>query len=223
MSLDEENGIVYIPTGSASFDFYGGNRLGRDLFANCILALNADTGERLWHYQTVHHDLWDRDLPAPPNLVTLDYKGNEVLALAQITKSGFVFMFNRITGEPLYPIEEIPVPGSDLRGEKAWPTQPIPQKPAPFARQFISEDEFSDFDPEVKKEALETYSRIKQGEYFIPPSVEGTLIFPGFDGGGEWGGAAIGNQPLAIPGEKDIGLAVAVKITKAEAVRQFPN
>ncbi|MBR9999358.1 MAG: PQQ-binding-like beta-propeller repeat protein, partial [Cyclobacteriaceae bacterium] len=194
MSLDEEHGIVYIPTGSASFDFYGGNRHGRNLFANCILALNADTGERIWHYQTVHHDLWDRDLPAPPNLVTLDYRGKKVLALAQISKSGFVFLFNRITGEPLYPIEEIPVPGTDLRGEQSWPTQPIPLKPAPFARQFITEDDFSGFDPEVRDEALETFSQIKHGQYFIPPSLEGTLIFPGFDGGGEWGGAAVDEE-----------------------------
>jgi len=194
MSLDEENGIVYIPTGSASFDFYGGNRLGRNLFANCILALNANTGKRVWHYQTVHHDLWDRDLPAPPNLVTIDYYGSKVLALAQITKSGFVFLFNRITGEPLYPIQEIPVPGTDLRGEQSWPTQPIPTKPVPFARQFITEHDFSDIDADVQKEALETYSKIRQGQYYIPPSVEGTLIFPGFDGGGEWGGAAVDEE-----------------------------
>jgi len=194
MSLDEDNGIVYIPTGSASFDFYGGNRHGRNLFANCIIALKAETGERIWHYQTVHHDLWDRDLPAPPNLVTLDYKGKKVLGLAQITKSGFVFMFNRITGEPLYPIEEIPVPGSDLRGEQSWPTQPIPSKPAPFARQFITNDDFSDFDPDVKQQALKKFTEIKQGQYFVPPSEEGILIFPGFDGGGEWGGAAVDEE-----------------------------
>jgi len=191
MSLDEERGILYVPTGSASFDFYGGNRHGRNLFANCIIALNAETGERFWHYQTVHHDLWDRDLPAPPNLVTLKHKGKDVLALAQISKGGFVFVFNRVTGESLFPINEIEVPGSDLRGEEAWSTQPIPQKPDPFSRQFISEEEFNDFDPEVKKKALERYKTIRQGEYFIPMSVEGTLIFPGFDGGGEWGGAAV--------------------------------
>ncbi len=194
MSLDEENGIVYIPTGSASFDFYGGNRLGRNLFANCILALNADTGERLWHYQTVHHDLWDRDIPAPPNLVTIDYYGNKILGLAQITKSGFVFLFNRITGEPLYPIQEIAVPGTDLRGEQSWPTQPIPTKPVPFSRQFITATDFSDFDRDGQKEALATYSGIRQGQYYIPPSIEGTLIFPGFDGGGEWGGAAVDEE-----------------------------
>lgn len=191
MSVDEEQGIVYIPLGSAAFDFYGGNRGGRNLFANCILALNAETGQRIWHFQTVHHDLWDRDLPAPPNLFTYKNNGREVLALAQIAKSGFIFVFNRMTGEPLYPIDEIPVPGSDLRGEKTWPTQPLPEKPEFFARQFFTEDDFNDFNPEVRKQAIETFKRIRHGQYYIPPSTEGTLIFPGFDGGGEWGGAAV--------------------------------
>lgn len=191
MSVDVENGIVYVPTGSASFDFYGGNRHGANLFANSILALNADTGERIWHFQTVHHDLWDRDIPAPPNLVNVNRAGKEIQALAQITKSGYIFMFNRITGEPLFPIEEIPVPGTDLRGEKTWSTQPIPLKPAPFSRQRITEDDFSDFDEVTKQQALETFAKINRDHMFTPPSTEGTLIFPGFDGGGEWGGAAV--------------------------------
>ena len=126
MSLDEARGIVYIPTGSAAFDFWGGNRKGANLFANCILALNAQTGERIWHYQTVHHDLWDRDLPAPPNLITVTHKGKKIDAVAQITKSGFVFLLDRETGEPLFPVEERPVPASDLKDEETWPTQPFP-------------------------------------------------------------------------------------------------
>ena len=191
MSVDVENGMVFIPTGSASFDFYGGNRHGANLFANCILALDADTGERKWHFQTVHHDLWDRDLPAPPNLVTVKQGEKEILALAQITKSGYVFMFNRLTGEPLFPIEEIPVPGTDLRGESTWPTQPVPLKPKPFARQVITENDFADHDLEVKTEALEIFRKINHDHLFTPPSVTGTLIFPGFDGGGEWGGASV--------------------------------
>jgi len=191
MSVDLKNGIVYVPTGSASFDFYGGNRHGNNLFANCLLALDATTGERIWHFQTIHHDLWDRDLPAPPNLVTVNHFGKEIQAVAQITKSGYVFLFNRITGEPLFPIEEIPVPGSDLRGEKSSPSQPVPLKPLPFARQTISEEDFADFDEDVKKEALETYSKIRHEQLFTPPSIEGILLFPGFDGGGEWGGAAV--------------------------------
>ena len=191
MSLDEQQGIVYIPLGSAAADFYGGPRHGMDLFANCILALNAETGQRIWHFQTVHHDLWDRDLPAPPNLFTYKQGDQQVLALAQIAKSGFIFVFNRVTGKPLFPIDEIPVPGSNLRGEKTWPTQPVPEKPDFFARQFITDSDFNDFDPKVKEEALATFKKIKHGQYYIPPSTEGTLIFPGFDGGGEWGGAAV--------------------------------
>jgi len=191
MSIDEENEMVFIPTGSASFDFYGGNRHGKNLFANCVIALDANTGERMWHFQTVHHDLWDRDLPAPPNLMTVKRDNKEILALAQITKSGFVFLFNRLTGEPLFPIEEIPVPGTDLRGESTWSTQPISLKPAPFARQKITENDFADFDPETKNKALETFRKINHDHLFSPPSVTGTLIFPGFDGGGEWGGAAV--------------------------------
>jgi quinoprotein glucose dehydrogenase len=191
MSVDEESGIVYVPTGSASFDFYGGNRHGANLFANCILALNAETGERIWHFQTVHHDLWDRDLPAPPNLITVRRGERDILALAQITKSGYIFLFNRITGEPLFPIKEIPVPSTDLRGETTWPTQPVPLKPAPFARQKITEQDFTDFDPDIRQQAVETFNKINHDHLFTPPSTEGTLIFPGFDGGGEWGGAAV--------------------------------
>jgi quinoprotein glucose dehydrogenase len=126
MSLDEERGIVFIPTGSAAFDFWGGNRKGQNLFANCVLALNAATGERIWHFQTVYHDIWDRDLPAPPNLVTVTHNGKKIDAVAQITKSGFVFLLHRETGEPLFPVEERPVPPSDLKGEETWPVQPFP-------------------------------------------------------------------------------------------------
>lgn len=194
MSVDEDRGMVFIPTGSASFDFYGGNRHGSNLFANCILALDAETGQRIWHFQTVHHDLWDRDLPAPPNLLTVHQGNQDILALAQITKSGYVFLFNRLTGEPLFPIEEIPVPGTDLRGEVTWPTQPIPLKPAPFARQSITEEDFADFDPATRELALETFRKINHDHMFTPPSTEGTLIYPGFDGGGEWGGAAVDEE-----------------------------
>jgi len=133
MALDNDQGIVYIPTGSAAFDWYGGDREGSNLFANSLLALNANTGERIWHYQMVHHDIWDRDLPAPPNLVDIVRDGETIPAVAQVTKSGHVFVFNRITGEPLFPIEEKAYPSSKLIGEKAFETQPLPLKPAPFA------------------------------------------------------------------------------------------
>ncbi len=191
MALDEKRGIVFVPTGSAAFDFWGGNRLGQNLFANCLLALDAATGKRIWHYQFVHHDIWDRDPPAPPNLLTVKRNGKSVDAVAQVTKSGHVFVFNRETGEPLFPIEERVVPPSDLQGESAWPTQPIPTKPAPFARQVFSADEITDVSPESHKAALEKFVKLRPHAPFMPPSREGTIIFPGFDGGAEWGGAAM--------------------------------
>lgn len=188
MSVDEERGIVYAPTGSAAFDFYGGNRKGDNLFANTLLALDAETGERLWHFQAVHHDLWDRDFPGPPNLVTLNHDGEEIPALAQITKSGHVYVLNRVTGEPLFPIEEKEYPTSDLIGEQTSPTQPLPLKPPPFSRQTFTE---ADINPNSvdKDSLLAVFQKIRKGGQFVPPSEEGTLIFPGFDGGGEWGGA----------------------------------
>lgn len=189
-SLDEERGIVFCPTGSAAFDFWGGNRLGDNLYANCLIALNARTGERIWHYQFVRHDLWDRDLPASPNLMTIKKDGKQIDVVAQITKSGHVFVFNRETGEPIYPIDEIPVPQSSMEGEVAASFQPIPRVPAPFSRQLFSYDEITDISPESHREILERFSKVKPHTPYMPPSMEGTIIFPGFDGGGEWGGAA---------------------------------
>ena len=191
MSLDEKRGVVYIPTGSAAYDFYGADRHGENLFANCILALNAQTGERIWHFQTVRHDLWDRDLPAPPNLVTVNHEGKEIEALAQITKSGYVFLLDRDSGEPLFPIKEVPAPPSDLPNEQSWPTQPLPTKPPPFARQLLTEDNITNVSQEGHDYVKQILSSARTGAQFIPPSKEGTVIFPGFDGGGEWGGAAV--------------------------------
>jgi len=190
MSVDVERGLVFIPTGSAAFDFWGGNRKGENLFANALLVLKAATGERVWHYQTVHHDIWDRDLPAAPNLVTVEHEGRMIDAVAQITKSGYVFLFDRETGEPLFPIEERPFPPSDLFQEEAWPTQPIPVKPPPFARQALTEDNLTDRTPEAHAAVLARFQQVRSAGQFVPASVEGTVIFPGFDGGGEWGGAA---------------------------------
>ncbi len=191
MAVDRARGIVYVPTGSAAFDFWGGNRHGQNLFANCLLALDARTGRRLWHFQFVHHDLWDRDLPAPPNLLTLRRNGRRVDAVAQVTKSGHVFVFERVTGAPLFPIEERPVPPSDLQGEAAWPTQPVPSKPAPFARQLFTHAEITDRTPEAHRAVLDRFVKLRPHVPFLPPSREGTIIFPGFDGGAEWGGAAV--------------------------------
>ena len=191
MALDEKRGLVFCPTGSAAFDFWGGYRIGKNLFANCLIALDAATGRRVWHYQFVHHDLWDRDLPAPPNLLAVHHNREKVDAVAQVTKSGHVFVFNRETGEPLFPIEERPVPPSTLQGESAWPTQLFPLKPEPFARQLFSEDLVTDISPEAHAAVLERFRQVKPHQPFVPPSTEGTVIFPGFDGGAEWGGAAV--------------------------------
>ncbi len=189
-ALDEQRGLVFCPTGSAAFDFWGGNRLGQGLYANCLIALDAKTGRRVWHQQLVRHDLWDRDLPAPPNLLTITRDGKKVDAVAQVTKSGHVFVFNRETGEPLFPVREVAVPPSDLQGESAWPTQPLPTKPAPFTRQLFTADEITDISPEAHRQVLDRFVKLRPHTQFLPPSREGTIIFPGFDGGAEWGGAA---------------------------------
>lgn len=191
MALDEKRGIVYVPTGSASPDFYGANRLGSNLYANSLIALDANTGKYIWHFQVVHHDLWDRDLPANPNLLTIKKDGRTIDVVAQITKHGYIFMFDRVTGKSIFPINEIPVPPSDLPGEKAWPTQPIPTLPEPFARQKFGPEEISDRSTEIKNELLTEFYKYRSGNEFIPPSFQGGIIFPGFDGGGEWGGAAV--------------------------------
>jgi len=191
MALDQKRGIVYVPTGSVGGDFYGAHRKGPDLFANCLLALDAATGKYIWHYQVVHHDLWDRDLPANPNLVTITHNGKTVDAVAQITKHGFIFMFDRTNGKPIFPIEEKPVPTNALPGEQPWPTQPIPSLPEPFARQHFGPEDVADLTPETHKDMTERYKMVKYNTMFTPPSKEGDWVFPGFDGGGEWGGAAV--------------------------------
>ena len=191
MALDEKRGIVYVPTGSASPDFYGANRKGSNLYANSLIALNANTGKYIWHFQVIHHDLWDRDLPANPNLVTIKKDGKSIEAVAQITKHGYIFMFDRLSGKPVFPINEVPVPASDLPGEMAWPSQPIPTLPEPFARQKFDLDEISDRSPQIRKDLIAEFSKYKSGKEFIPPSIQGGITFPGFDGGGEWGGSAV--------------------------------
>ena len=189
MALDAEREIVYVPTGSAAFDFWGGNRHGDNLFANSLIALNANTGERIWHFQAVKHDLWDRDFPAAPNLLTVNHNGVEIDAVAQISKSGHIYLFDRVTGEALFPMEEFDVPPSRLDGELAATSQVLPTKPLPFSRQeFTAED----VNPNSVDRALivDSLAKLLPSGQFVPPSEEGTIIFPGFDGGGEWGGAA---------------------------------
>jgi len=191
-SLDEKNGILFAPIGSASYDFYGGRRTGNNLFANCVLALDAATGKRMWHFQTVHHDVWDRDLPTAPVLVSLKKDGKTIDAVAQTTKSGFIFLFDRKTGEPVYPINETPVPtATELEGEKLSPTQPIPSFPKPFARQLLTDKDLNDLVSDSSYADIKNrLARYHTGNMFNPPSKEGTVIFPGFDGGSEWGGPA---------------------------------
>ncbi len=190
MSLDEKRGIVFASTGSAAFDFYGSNRIGDNLFANCVLAINAATGERLWHFQGVKHDVWDRDFPAPPSLVSVRRDGRLIDAVAQTTKSGFVFVFDRETGKPLFPIEYRKVPASDVDGEVLAETQPFPLIPAPFARQSLIEDIVTRRSASANAAVLARLREVRSGGQFMPPSREGTIIFPGLDGGAEWGGAA---------------------------------
>ncbi|CAL1516759.1 pyrroloquinoline quinone-dependent dehydrogenase [Chitinophaga sp. MM2321] len=193
MTIDHERGIAYAPTGSNSMDFYGGKRRGSNLYADCLLALDANTGKRLWHFQYIHHNTWDWDPSSYPVLLTVKHNGKEVDAVAQTTKTGFVFIFNRENGEPLFPVVETKVDTvTALTGEKMWPTQPIPQKPAPFVRQSFTEKDINPYldksSYEDVRDRLRTYHT---GRLFIPQSKEGTVIFPGFDGGAEWGGPAV--------------------------------
>jgi quinoprotein glucose dehydrogenase len=191
MSADEELGLVYLPTNTTAPDFYGAHRLGDNLFAESIVALDINTGKRAWHFQTVHHGLWDYDNPAAPNLLDINVNGSRVKALAQVTKQGHVYTFDRATGKPVWPIEEKPVPASDVPGEKASPTQPIPSKPAPFEYQGVTVDDLADFTPEIRAMAENAIQGFRIGPLFTPPSVAGTLVRPGTTGGANWSGAAV--------------------------------
>jgi len=191
-SLDEKRGILFAPTGNPSNDFYGGERTGMGLFGNSLLAIDAETGKLKWHFQTVHHDVWDMDLPAPPALVTVTHKGKKVDAVAQTTKTGFVFLLNRETGESLFPVKEVPVNTStSLENEKLWPTQPMPEIPKPLVRQSFDSNDLNQF-IDAKSYATIKNAFLKYGpsKIFTPPSTKGTIVLPGYDGGAEWGGPA---------------------------------
>ena len=189
-SVDTERNLVFAGLGSAAFDFYGGDRHGENLFANCTIALNAKTGERVWHFQTLRHDLWDHDLPVYPNLVTVKHGRQEIPAVAQVTKTGFVYLFDRETGKPLFEIKEQPVPASDVPGEQAWPTQPIPIKPPPFAVQHFDETNVTNIGEENREYVLKQLKEVRAGSAFLPPSLEGSVVIPGFHGGANWSGAS---------------------------------
>jgi quinoprotein glucose dehydrogenase len=189
-SLDEARGIVYVSTETAGPDFWGGERFGQNLFANCIIALDANTGRRLWHFQTVHHDLWDLDLSSPPTLLTVMHDGRKIDALAQGTKQGLLFVFDRVTGQPLWPIHERPAHPSKIPQMTTWPTQPFPEKPAPLMRQIYTEADVSDISPGARALTMERLKRGGAFGAFPPPSTRETILFPGPDGGFEWGGSA---------------------------------
>jgi quinoprotein glucose dehydrogenase len=191
MAVDEKRGIVYVPTGSAATDFYGADRVGDNLFANTLLALRADTGQRLWHFQAVKHDVWDRDFPSPPTLVTVKRAGRMIDAVAQATKQGWLYLFDRANGQPLFPVEYRKYPASTVPGEVAAETQPLPTKPAPFARQLLTAEMLTNRTPEIHQWALEQFRKFRSEGQFVPLTLgQETVVFPGFDGGAEWGGSA---------------------------------
>ena len=191
MSADEELGYVYLPVSTPTNDYYGGHRGGDGLYGESLVCLDVTTGKKVWHYQLVHHGLWDYDPPAAPNLIDISVEGKRIKAVAQVTKQAFVYVFDRVTGQPVWPIEEQPVPASNVPGERASKTQPFPTRPAPFDIQGVRDEDLIDLTPEIKKEALEIVSRYDRGPLFTPPSLRGTILMPGNQGGASWAGAAI--------------------------------
>ena len=191
ISIDVDNGLVFLPVGSAAYDFYGGDRKGKNLYANSLVALEAATGKIRWHFQAVHHDIWDYDLAAQPILATVQRQGGAVPAVVQLTKTGLVFVLNRLTGEPLFPVEERPVPASDVPGEQAWPTQPFPSKPAPLSRHSMTEKDVSDVTPESERYCRALFARTKGRSIYSPIGLGLTLYLPGTLGGGNWSGGAV--------------------------------
>jgi quinoprotein glucose dehydrogenase len=221
LTLDEERGIVYMGTGSATYDHWGGNRIGDNLFANCVLALNAETGERIWHYQTVHHDLWDYDLPTSPTLVKLVKDGKEIDALAQPSKMGHLFILDRETGEPIFGVEERPVPATEIPGDVSSPTQPFPIKPVAYTDQDFTLDDVTDLSPEARSYVLDQLKEFKLGPIFTPPGFEKLVMTPQFNGGSEWPGAAFdpdGNI-LFINSSNE---AEWISMKKAELEKEIP-
>lgn len=222
MSADEELGYVYLPISTPTNDWYGGNRLGDNLFAESLVCLNTRTGERIWHFQMVHHGVWDYDLPAAPNLLNINRDGKSVKAVAQVSKQGFTYVFNRETGEPIWPIEEKPVPQSTAPGERTSPTQPFPTKPAAFDRQGVTKDDIIDFTPELFDEAWASLNEIDKGELFTPPTENGLVYLPGALGGANWHGAAVDPESgvLYIPSMTFPGF---FKVIKSDSTKTDAN
>ena len=226
-TVDVENGIVFIPTGTPRYDFYGGNREGDNLFGNSLIAIDAETGERLWHFQTVHHDLWDFDLPVAPKLMNITRNGETIPIVIQVVKHGYIFAFNRLTGEPIWDIEEVAVPASDVEGEHASPTQPVPVLPIPYMRTSFTEEDINPYLPEEDQEALRNSLRNewRNDGIFTPPSVRGSISMPGHNGGANWGTVAVDpvNQRLFIVSRE---LPILLKITpdnRESALEAMPN
>jgi len=222
MTLDEPRGLLYMPVGTPSNDYYGGRRLGANLFGEALVCLDAATGKRKWHFQIVHHGLWDYDPASPPNLVTLQVKGKKVDAVVQLTKQGFAFVFDRVTGEPIWPIEERPVPQSDVPGEQTSPTQPFPTRPPAFSPQGVTLDDAFDLTPELKAAAQTEMKKHRMGPLYTPPSAEGTIVRPGVWGGANWGGGAF-DPETGMLYLKTVELGVVFRIQKVEAVLTGPR
>jgi quinoprotein glucose dehydrogenase len=222
LSADDELGYVYIPIGTPTNDWYGGHRLGNNLFAESLVCLDAKTGKRIWHFQSVHHGLWDYDFPAAPILCDINVGGKKIKAVAQLSKSGFLFVFDRVTGKPVWPIEERPVTQSNVPGERSSPTQPFPTKPIPYERQGSTEENLIEFTPELRAEAKKILEQYDHGPLFTPPSERGTINLPGWGGGANWWGGAFDPDTsiLYIP---SITMPIIVKLVKPDAARSNFN
>ena len=216
MSADDELGIVYLPIGTPTNDWYGGLRQGDNLFAESLVAVDINDGELLWHFQMVHHGVWDYDLPAAPTLIDINVDGRSIKAVAQISKQGFTYVFNRVSGEPVWPIEERAVPQSAVPGEKLSATQPFPSRPAAFEPQGISDETLIDFTPGLREEALRNIEPFDYGPLFTPPSLRGAIQFPGWAGGGEWHGAAFDPETSLYYVPSASG-PIVVQLTEADA------
>ncbi len=222
MTLDDSRGLLYLPVSTPSNDFYGGRRPGANLFADSIVCLDAATGIRKWHYQLVHHGLWDYDMPSPPSLVSIRVNGRKVDAVVQLTKQGFAFVFDRVSGKPVWPVKEVAVPASDVPGEHAWPTQPVPSRPPAFTAQGISLDDAFDLTPELKAEAQGQMQKFRIGPLFTPPSFRGTLMRPGVIGGANWGGGAFDPQSHTLY-VKSSNIPAVAKLVKPDAGPSGPT
>ena len=222
MSADEDLGYVYLPVSSTTHNHYGGERPGANLFSNSLVCLEAKTGERVWHFQMIHHGIWNYDPPAPPVLADIEVEGKQIKAIAQVTKQAFCYVLDRETGEPVWPIKEQKVPQSKTPGEKTWPTQPIPTRPAAYDRQGLSEDDLIDFTPELRQKALAILEKYEHGPLFTPPSEKGTLVMPGGLGGSDWSGAALvpGTNMLYVPSRTSPDI---VRLEKVEGLRTFSD